>query len=182
MLQAPNTDLFNPLVPKVHNSESKNLLFPCQCQFQLCRCRHHCTMQQNAWQNYAGKLWIFRKICQDRSPRTPLSHLMIFPPPFFLPPWRDAPPGSCWRRPGRTCRSWSSWSQSPGPETSCPGRCTHGDINQEVLDQISLCLNAYIPQIRNRALGRGSGLPGLAFLRAKNQIWLFKKLIGLEIF
>ena len=28
MLQAANTDLFNPLVPKAHNSECRNLLFP----------------------------------------------------------------------------------------------------------------------------------------------------------
>ena len=28
MLQAANTDLFNPLVPKVHNSECQNLSFP----------------------------------------------------------------------------------------------------------------------------------------------------------
>ena len=27
MLQADNTYLFNPLVPKVHNSKSQNLLF-----------------------------------------------------------------------------------------------------------------------------------------------------------
>ena len=30
MQQAPNTDLFNPLVPKAHNSECQNLLFPVQ--------------------------------------------------------------------------------------------------------------------------------------------------------
>ena len=30
MLQAANTDIFIPLVPKVHNSESQNLLFPLQ--------------------------------------------------------------------------------------------------------------------------------------------------------
>ena len=30
MLQAANTDLFNPLVPKAHNSECQNLLFPLQ--------------------------------------------------------------------------------------------------------------------------------------------------------
>ena len=30
MLQAVNIDLFNPLVPKAHNSECKNLLFPLQ--------------------------------------------------------------------------------------------------------------------------------------------------------
>ena len=30
MLQAANTDLFHPLVPKVHNSECLNLLFPLQ--------------------------------------------------------------------------------------------------------------------------------------------------------
>ena len=30
MLQADNADLFNPLVPKVHNSECQNLLFPLQ--------------------------------------------------------------------------------------------------------------------------------------------------------
>ena len=30
MLQAVNTDLFNPSVPKAHNSESQNLLFPLQ--------------------------------------------------------------------------------------------------------------------------------------------------------
>ena len=29
-LQAVNTDLFNPLVPKVHNSECQNILFPLQ--------------------------------------------------------------------------------------------------------------------------------------------------------
>ena len=28
MLQAANTDLFNPLVPKTHNSECQNLIFP----------------------------------------------------------------------------------------------------------------------------------------------------------
>ena len=28
MLQAANTDLFNPLVPKAHNSERQNLQFP----------------------------------------------------------------------------------------------------------------------------------------------------------
>ena len=28
MLQAANTDLFNPLVPKAHNSECLNLLSP----------------------------------------------------------------------------------------------------------------------------------------------------------
>ena len=28
MLQGANTDLFNPLVPKVHNSECQNMLFP----------------------------------------------------------------------------------------------------------------------------------------------------------
>ena len=27
MLQGANTDLFNPLVPKAHNSECQNLLF-----------------------------------------------------------------------------------------------------------------------------------------------------------
>ena len=30
MLQAANTDIFNPLVPKDHNSECLNLLFPLQ--------------------------------------------------------------------------------------------------------------------------------------------------------
>ena len=30
MLQAANTDLFNPLVPKAHNSECQNLLFHLQ--------------------------------------------------------------------------------------------------------------------------------------------------------
>ena len=30
MLQAANTDLFNPLVPKAHNSECQNLPFPLQ--------------------------------------------------------------------------------------------------------------------------------------------------------
>ena len=30
MLQASNTELFNPLVPKAHNSECKKLLFPLQ--------------------------------------------------------------------------------------------------------------------------------------------------------
>ena len=30
MFQASNTDLFNPLVPKAHNSERQNLLFPFQ--------------------------------------------------------------------------------------------------------------------------------------------------------
>ena len=30
MLQAGKTDLFNPLVPKVHNSKCQNLLFPVQ--------------------------------------------------------------------------------------------------------------------------------------------------------
>ena len=30
MLQAANTDLFNPLVPKARNSECQNLLFPLQ--------------------------------------------------------------------------------------------------------------------------------------------------------
>ena len=30
MLQAANTDLFNPLVPKAHNSDCQNLLFPLQ--------------------------------------------------------------------------------------------------------------------------------------------------------
>ena len=30
MLQAANTDLFNPLVPKDHNSECQNLLLPLQ--------------------------------------------------------------------------------------------------------------------------------------------------------
>ena len=30
MLQAANIDLFNPLIPKVHNSERQNLLFPLQ--------------------------------------------------------------------------------------------------------------------------------------------------------
>ena len=30
MLQAANTDLFNPLVPKAHKSEWQNLLFPLQ--------------------------------------------------------------------------------------------------------------------------------------------------------
>ena len=29
-LQAANTDIFNPLVPKAHNSERKNLQFPLQ--------------------------------------------------------------------------------------------------------------------------------------------------------
>ena len=28
MLQAANTDLFNPLFPKAHNSGCQNLLFP----------------------------------------------------------------------------------------------------------------------------------------------------------
>ena len=28
MLQAASTDLFNPLVPRAHNSERKNLTFP----------------------------------------------------------------------------------------------------------------------------------------------------------
>ena len=28
MLQEPNTDLFNPLVPKAHNRECQNLPFP----------------------------------------------------------------------------------------------------------------------------------------------------------
>ena len=28
MLQAANTDIFNPLVPKPHNSECQDLLFP----------------------------------------------------------------------------------------------------------------------------------------------------------
>ena len=30
MLQAPNTDLFNPLVPKAHRTECQNLPFPLQ--------------------------------------------------------------------------------------------------------------------------------------------------------
>ena len=30
MLQEANTDLLNPLVPKAHNSEFQNLLFPLQ--------------------------------------------------------------------------------------------------------------------------------------------------------
>ena len=30
MLQAANTDFFNPSVPKAHNSERQNLLFPVQ--------------------------------------------------------------------------------------------------------------------------------------------------------
>ena len=30
MLQAANTDHFKPLVPKAHNSECQNLLFPLQ--------------------------------------------------------------------------------------------------------------------------------------------------------
>ena len=30
MLQAANTDLFNSLVPKAHNSECQNLSFPLQ--------------------------------------------------------------------------------------------------------------------------------------------------------
>ena len=30
MLQAASTDLFNPLVPKAHNSECQNQLFPLQ--------------------------------------------------------------------------------------------------------------------------------------------------------
>ena len=30
MLQAANTDLINPLVPKAHNSECQNLLYPLQ--------------------------------------------------------------------------------------------------------------------------------------------------------
>ena len=30
MLQGANTDLFNPLVPKAHNSELQNILFPLQ--------------------------------------------------------------------------------------------------------------------------------------------------------
>ena len=30
MLQAASTDLFNPLVPKSHDSECQNLLFPLQ--------------------------------------------------------------------------------------------------------------------------------------------------------
>ena len=30
MLQAANNDLFNPLVPKAHNSECQNILFPLQ--------------------------------------------------------------------------------------------------------------------------------------------------------
>ena len=30
MLQPANTDLFNPLDPKAHNSECQNLLFPLQ--------------------------------------------------------------------------------------------------------------------------------------------------------
>ena len=32
MLQAANTDLFNPLVPKAHNSECQNLLFSLKTQ------------------------------------------------------------------------------------------------------------------------------------------------------
>ena len=28
MLQAANTDLFNPLLPKAHNSECQNIIFP----------------------------------------------------------------------------------------------------------------------------------------------------------
>ena len=30
MLQAANTDLFNTFVPRAHNSECQNLLFPLQ--------------------------------------------------------------------------------------------------------------------------------------------------------
>ena len=30
MLQGAKTDLFNPLVPKAHNSECQNLVFPLQ--------------------------------------------------------------------------------------------------------------------------------------------------------
>ena len=30
MLQAANIDLFNPLVPKAHNSKRQNLIFPLQ--------------------------------------------------------------------------------------------------------------------------------------------------------
>ena len=30
MFQGPNTDLFNPLVPKVQNCECQNLIFPLQ--------------------------------------------------------------------------------------------------------------------------------------------------------
>ena len=32
MLQAANTDLWNPIVPKAHNSVCQNLLFPLQIQ------------------------------------------------------------------------------------------------------------------------------------------------------
>ena len=30
MLQAANSDLFNPLIPQAHNSECQNILFPLQ--------------------------------------------------------------------------------------------------------------------------------------------------------
>ena len=51
MLQAASTDLFNPLVPKAHNSECQNLLFPfikpvCQVKASL-RIFIFCTLGTN---------------------------------------------------------------------------------------------------------------------------------------
>ena len=52
MLQAENTDLFNPLVPSAHNSESQNLLFNSS-QFN----ERSNMMQEHFPQIYEFALW-----------------------------------------------------------------------------------------------------------------------------
>ena len=41
MLQGANTDLFNPFVPKGHNSECQNLQFPLQSQLKSVKASLH---------------------------------------------------------------------------------------------------------------------------------------------
>ena len=60
MLPAANTDLFNPLVPKAHNSECQNLLSPLQIKPLVkssLRISIYCTLGTN-WlsQNCISKL------------------------------------------------------------------------------------------------------------------------------
>ena len=65
MLQAANTDLVNPLVPKVHNSECQNLPFPLQIKpVKVSKANFYfCTLGTNGlswavhdyWSGFQGK-------------------------------------------------------------------------------------------------------------------------------
>ena len=64
MLQAANTDLFNPLVPKAHNREFQNILFPLKLNhqkvIQILVDFHSCTLCTNGLNilYYLPSLWL----------------------------------------------------------------------------------------------------------------------------